>query len=71
MTLFPFFQDIEGQTFLVIGGGAVAAEKVERLQMFTDRILVIAEQTEITEVPVLLRPFRDGDISELDEAVLW
>ena len=63
MTLFPFFQDIEGQTFLVIGGGAVAAEKVERLQMFTDRILVIAEQTEITEVPVLLRPFRDGDIS--------
>ena len=63
MTLFPFFQDIEGKTFLVIGGGVVAAEKVHRLRLFTDRILVIAEQTEINEVPVLLRPFRDEDIA--------
>lgn len=62
MMLFPFFQDIEDRTFLVIGGGAVAAEKVSRLRLFTERILVIAPHTEITSVPVLLRPFQDSDL---------
>ena len=69
MKLFPFFQDIEGKTFLVVGGGAVAAEKVQRLQAFTDRIVVIAERSEISGVTVLRRPFAEADLSLADYCI--
>ncbi|MCR5219814.1 MAG: bifunctional precorrin-2 dehydrogenase/sirohydrochlorin ferrochelatase [bacterium] len=69
MRLFPFFQDIEGKTFLVIGGGAVAAEKVKRLQVFTDRIVVIAERSEIRGIKVLRRPFEEADLALADYCV--
>ena len=34
MKVFPFFHNIEGKTFLIVGGGRVAAEKVGRLLPF-------------------------------------
>lgn len=62
MTLFPFFEDIDGKRFLVIGGGRVAKGKVSRLLPFTNNITVISENTDIDFVPVIRRAFRESDI---------
>ena len=62
MTLFPFFEDIDGKRFVVIGGGRVAKGKVRRLLPFTDKITVICENTDIDFVPVIRRSFRESDI---------
>ena len=62
MTLFPFFEDIDGKRFVVIGGGRVARGKVSRLLPFTDNITVISENTDIDFVPVIRRKFTQSDI---------
>ncbi len=62
MNLFPFFEDIEGKTFLIVGGGSVAAGKVSRLLQFTNRIVVIAPESDITAVEVIKRPFSREDL---------
>lgn len=43
MTLFPFFENIDGRTVLLVGGGRVATGKLEKLLPFTDRLLIVAE----------------------------
>ncbi len=62
MTLFPFFEDIDGKRFVVIGGGRVAKGKVRRLLPFTHNITVISENTDIDFVPVIRRNFTESDI---------
>ena len=62
MTLFPFFEDIDGKRFVVIGGGRVARGKVSRLLPFTDNITVISENKDIDFVPVIRRKFTQSDI---------
>lgn len=47
MKLFPFFENIEGKIFLIIGGGKVARGKAVRLSHFGADILVLAPETEI------------------------
>ena len=64
MKLFPLWIDIEDKTFLVIGGGRVGAGKVERLKQFTERIVVIAEESAIEGA--VLKPFEDGDLERGD-----
>lgn len=44
MTLFPFFEPIDGKTILLVGGGRIAAGKLEKLLPFTDRILLVAAE---------------------------
>jgi siroheme synthase-like protein len=63
MTLFPFFEDIENKTFLVVGGGSVAKGKVERLKQFTNNIIVVAKETNITGVKIINKEFDDSDIT--------
>ena len=55
MGYFPFYYDITGRTFLVIGGGKVAGEKVERLRRFTG--------TQIRGVRILRREYRGEDLA--------
>lgn len=62
MTLFPFFENIEGRHFLVVGGGSVAAEKVGRLLLFTKDITVVAPQTQIEGVPVRRKAYEESDL---------
>lgn len=62
MTLFPFFENIDDKIFLVIGGGKVAEGKIKRLSAFTNNIVVIAEQTDITGVKVINKRFEEADI---------
>lgn len=64
MTLFPFFQNIEDKTFLLVGGGRVAKEKLEKLQIFTKNIRIVATDTDIEGA--ILRPFQDTDILGAD-----
>lgn len=63
MTLFPFFENIDGKTFLVVGGGKVAKGKVERLKPFTGNILVLAKETDIQGVRVLRKAFEENDLA--------
>ena len=74
MSYFPLFLDITNKTFLIIGGGPVALEKVSRLRRFTEDIIVIAPQTQIEgtrtakpqkgagEVQILCREYREEDL---------
>lgn len=69
MTLFPFFEDIDGKQFLIIGGGKVAAGKVSRLLPFTEDITVIAPETEIQAVGkmrILRRAYVPKDLVHAD-----
>ena len=66
MTVFPLFENIDGKTFLIIGGGNTAARKVGRLLQFTNRIIVIAEETDIKDVKVIRRPFEESDLDRAD-----
>jgi siroheme synthase-like protein len=64
MELFPFFQDISDKTFLVIGAGKVAQEKVHRLLLFQTHIVVLAK-----EVPEEFEAFfRESGIPVQQEA---
>ncbi|MBP5292214.1 MAG: bifunctional precorrin-2 dehydrogenase/sirohydrochlorin ferrochelatase, partial [Lachnospiraceae bacterium] len=47
MNLFPFFANISGSTFLIIGGGSVAKEKISSIRRFGEKIIVVAENTDI------------------------
>ena len=74
MSYFPLYLDITNKTFLIIGGGPVALEKVSRLRRFTEDIIVIAPQTQIEgtrtaqpqkgagEVQILCREYREEDL---------
>ena len=69
MICFPFFEKIDEQNFLIIGGGEVAAEKVSRLRSFTDRITVIAGESTITGVRVEHRRFEERDLDNADYCI--
>ena len=47
MNLFPFFENIEGKIFLILGGGKVAERKAAQLLRFGASILILAPQTVI------------------------
>ncbi|MDO4615143.1 MAG: bifunctional precorrin-2 dehydrogenase/sirohydrochlorin ferrochelatase [Lachnospiraceae bacterium] len=53
MTVFPLFENIDNKVFLIVGGGMTAKRKVQKLLTFTSRIIVIAEETDISNVRVL------------------
>lgn len=46
MGYFPFFMDIEGRKGVIVGGGKVAARKVEKLLPFGPALTVIASRME-------------------------
>ncbi len=55
MGYFPFFAELEGREGLIIGGGAVAARKIQRLLPYGPRLTVAAPEIlpEITGIPGL------------------
>ena len=81
MSYFPFYFDITDKTFLIIGGGPVAREKVNRLRRFTENIIVIAPETEIEgtrtenpcrcagEVQILCKEYGEEDLALGDYVV--
>lgn len=69
MTFFPFFENIDNKTFLVIGGGRVAEGKVKRLSRFTNNIIVIARETNISEAAVITKEFEESDLDIADYVI--
>ena len=67
MAYFPFFMELSGQSGLIVGGGAVAARKVEKLLPYGPRLTVIARHfcpalKENREIIRLCRPFSPQDV---------
>ncbi|HPC48372.1 MAG TPA: bifunctional precorrin-2 dehydrogenase/sirohydrochlorin ferrochelatase [Deltaproteobacteria bacterium] len=63
----PMFVDLRGRRAVVVGGGAVAARKVESLAKSGARVLVVApdvcrEIAEIEGVTIERRPYREQDL---------
>ena len=46
MGYFPFFVELEGKRGVIVGGGKVAARKVEKLLAFDPKLTVIAPDIE-------------------------
>lgn len=64
MTVYPVFENIDGKTFLIVGGGEVARRKVQRLLQFTSNIIVVASETDIRSVRVVRRPLTMTDLND-------
>ena len=64
--MFPAFLDLKGRKVLVVGGGPVAAGKIESLLAAGARVTVVAPDVrpgiERAGVEVLQREFRDADV---------
>jgi len=78
MAYFPMFMDMVGLRVLVVGGGAIATEKLEKLTDFTKEITVIAKEVSpeadqlIKEHCLTLyqRLYRTGDIEGFDIVIV-
>lgn len=67
MGYFPFFIEIKGKKGLIVGGGKIAAHKVNKLLPFEPSLTVVAPAIlkELAENPALLcetRAFKDRDV---------
>ena len=78
MNFFPLYMKMDGLKILVVGAGAIAAEKLEKLLCFTGEITVIA--SEVTEVSSEIiathglvlhqRDYKVGDIQGFDIVIV-
>ncbi len=78
MSFFPMYMDMQHLKVLVVGGGKVASEKLEKLVDFTEQITVIAIKTDaqaeclIEEHGLTLyqRMYKEGDIKGFDMVIV-
>ena len=75
MAYFPFFVDLEDKRGLVVGGGAVALRKAEKLLPYGPRLTVVAlefrpEFRGMENVELRQRPFEQSDLEGSDFAVV-
>ncbi len=78
MSFFPMFMDMQDLKVLVVGGGNIATEKLEKLVDFTKEITVIASEvsveanTLIKEHCLVLyqRAYMEGDIQGFDIVIV-
>lgn len=61
---FPLFMDMTGRKVLVVGGGKIAARRVQTLKAFGADITVVAPEVlpEINGVTICKRTFAPGDL---------
>lgn len=67
MGYFPFFVELEGKEGLIVGGGRIAAHKIEKIKPFGAKLTVVAPYLaeDIKTDPILdckERPFLDADV---------
>jgi len=78
MAYFPMFMDMTNLNVLVVGGGAIATEKLEKLVDFTTKITVIALRVEDEaqaivdrhHLPLHKRAYKCGDIKSFDIVIV-
>jgi len=78
MSYFPMYMNMDGLKVLLVGGGNIAVEKLEKLLDFTKEITVIAPDLNL-EMNTLVkdnclalfqRPYRKGDIDGYDIVIV-
>jgi len=78
MAYFPMYRDMDTLKVLVVGGGHIAAEKLEKLLDFTQAITIIAlrveEETQklidTHKVTLYQRAYKVGDIEDFDIVIV-
>jgi len=78
MAYFPMFMDMNNLKVLVVGGGHIAAEKLEKLLDFTTEISVIALRVEeeaqalidVHHLTLAQRAYHKGDIEGFDIVIV-
>jgi len=78
MAYFPMFMDMENLKVLVVGGGAIATEKLEKLVDFTKEITVIAAEVSSEAAAIIQdhcltlyqRAYKAGDIEGFDIVIV-
>ncbi len=78
MAYFPAFIKLDGRAVLVVGGGRIAGEKLEKLLDFTQNITVVSPQLssrtkELVEsggLRVVERPYEESDIEGFDIVIV-
>ncbi len=78
MAYFPAFIKLDGRAVLVVGGGRIAGEKLEKLLDFTQNITVVSPQLsprtkELVEsggLRVVERPYKESDIEGFDIVIV-
>ena len=71
MALFPMFIELSGKNVLIVGGGAVALRKCERLRPYGAELTAVAGRflpafISAPGVKLLFRPFEDADVKGRD-----
>jgi len=78
MAYFPAFLDFSNKRVLVVGGGKIATEKLEKLVDFTKEITIIAKEVSLECYTLISshcltlynRAYKKGDINEFDIVVV-
>ncbi|RUM72491.1 MAG: bifunctional precorrin-2 dehydrogenase/sirohydrochlorin ferrochelatase [Sulfurovum sp.] len=78
MAYFPMFVDMEGLKILVVGGGEIATEKLEKLLDFTQEITVISKDFSPSAKQLIqnhdlkhfTRVYKTGDIKGFDIVIV-
>ncbi len=78
MAYFPMLIDFRDKKILVVGGGNIASEKLEKLVEFTKEITVIAKELNSTSQQIIKehcltlyqRPYHKGDIKGFDIVIV-
>ena len=78
MSYFPAFINLEQKRVLIVGGGNIAFDKLEKLLDFTKEITIITKETtpKLAQLVkdnclrLLIRPYREGDIKDFDIVIV-
>ncbi|WP_456392351.1 precorrin-2 dehydrogenase/sirohydrochlorin ferrochelatase family protein [Nitratifractor sp.] len=78
MSYFPAFLQMEGKRILLVGGGAIAAEKLEKLLDFSQEITIVAREASegVRQMAsdhclsLLIRPYRSREALEYDLVIV-
>jgi len=78
MAYFPMFYDLRDKRVLVVGGGNIALEKLEKLVLFTKEITVIAKEVKYNTYTLIKehclsyyqRAYRRGDIDNFNIVIV-
>jgi len=78
LAYFPAFIKLDGRSVLVVGGGNIAGEKLEKLLDFTNEITVVSPQLAETSkrliedagLTYLQRPYESGDLEDFDIVIV-
>ncbi len=71
---FPLYLDLSDKDILFIGGGAIAARRINVLHPFADRITVVAPEADVSifkltesgDVSWIMREFEEEDLEDRD-----